>query len=45
VTVGPNAVVGDGAVIRASIANTVVWANAVVDAPAAEPVVTGDPAS
>jgi NDP-sugar pyrophosphorylase family protein len=40
VTVGPNAVVGEHAVVRASIANTVVWANATVDSPPTEPIVT-----
>jgi len=43
VTVGPRAVVGDGACIRASIADTVVWAGANVDAPAVDPVVTDEP--
>jgi NDP-sugar pyrophosphorylase family protein len=40
--IGPDAVIGDGAVVRASIARTVVWAGAVVDAPTADPVVTGE---
>ncbi|MBC7975157.1 MAG: NDP-sugar synthase [Myxococcales bacterium] len=40
VTVGPDAVVGEGAVIRASIARTVVWAGAVVDAPPDDAIVT-----
>jgi hypothetical protein len=38
-------VIGDGAVVNASIARTVVWAGAVVDAPPVEPVVTGEPAA
>jgi NDP-sugar pyrophosphorylase family protein len=42
-TIGPNAIVGDGAIVRASIANTVVWAGAVVDTPPGDPVVTGEP--
>ena len=45
VTIGPNAIIGDGAVVRASVANAVVWAGAVVDAPPTEPVVTGEPAA
>ncbi|HEY0482194.1 MAG TPA: NDP-sugar synthase [Kofleriaceae bacterium] len=44
-TIGPNAVIGDGAIVRASIANTVVWAGAVVDVPPGDPVVTGEAAS
>ncbi len=40
VTVGPDAVVGERAVIRASIARTVVWAGAVVDAPPDDAIVT-----
>jgi NDP-sugar pyrophosphorylase family protein len=45
VTIGPNAIIGDGARVRASVANAVVWAGAVVDAPPTEPVVTGEPAA
>jgi NDP-sugar pyrophosphorylase family protein len=40
VTVGPNAIIGDGGVVRASIADTVVWAGAVVDTTPDEPIVT-----
>ena len=41
VTVGPDAVVGDKARVHASIANAVVWANALVDAPLDGGIVTG----
>jgi NDP-sugar pyrophosphorylase family protein len=40
VTVGPNAVIGERAVIRAAVAHTVVWAGAVVEQPPSEPIVT-----
>ncbi len=40
VTVGPNAVIGDGAVVLAAVANTVVWAGATVTAANASPIVT-----
>lgn len=40
-TIGPNAIVGDGAAVNAPIANTVVWAGAVVDATPADAIVTG----
>ncbi len=40
VTVGPNAIVGDRAQIHASIADTVVWANATVRSTPGEPIVT-----
>ncbi len=39
VTVGPNAVIGDGAVVLASVANTVVWAGATVTAVNTGPIV------
>jgi len=40
VRVGPNAVVGEGAVVRAPIADTVVWAGATVTAPPHDAIVT-----
>lgn len=40
VTLGPNAVIGERAVIRVSLANTVVWDGAVVDAPPDDAIVT-----
>jgi mannose-1-phosphate guanylyltransferase len=40
VTLGPNAVIGERAVIRSSLANTVVWDGAVVDAPPDDAIVT-----
>jgi acetyltransferase-like isoleucine patch superfamily enzyme len=40
VALGPNAIVGERAVVRVSLANTIVWAGAVVDAPPHESVVS-----
>ncbi|MEO7735587.1 MAG: NDP-sugar synthase [Kofleriaceae bacterium] len=40
VTIGPNAVIGERAVIRTSLANTVVWSDATVLAPPDDAVVT-----
>jgi len=41
VTIGPNAILGDGTIVRASVANTVVWAGAVVEASPDAAIVTG----
>jgi mannose-1-phosphate guanylyltransferase len=40
ITIGPHAVIGEGAVVHASIARTVVWAGARVDRAPDEPIVT-----
>jgi NDP-sugar pyrophosphorylase family protein len=40
VAIGPNVVVGDGAVVEVPLADTVVWAGAVVDRPPTGPIVT-----
>jgi mannose-1-phosphate guanylyltransferase len=41
VTIGPNTVVGDGATVLVSVADTVIWAGATVTAPPASAIVTG----